>query len=123
MTRAADFDNGYDAFSLDNLRSTSRIEPGRDQHKMVAHGATWQQPLGSLELEAQLNHVSSELLYGYDEDWAYPEIHPLATHPPMNMPEIETAAVLHCRYHPLGKQIATPYSGRAVFTLPTKVWR
>ena len=78
VTRAADFDNGYDAFSLDNLRSTLSDEPGRDQHKMVAHGATWQQPLGSLELEAQLSHVSSELLYGYDEDWAYPEIHPFS---------------------------------------------
>ncbi len=78
VTRAADFDNGYDAFSLDNLRTTLSDEPGRDQHKMVAHGATWQQPLGSLELEAQLSHVSSELLYGYDEDWAYPEIHPFS---------------------------------------------
>ncbi|NDG93405.1 MAG: TonB-dependent receptor, partial [Gammaproteobacteria bacterium] len=78
VTRAADFDNGYDAFSLDNLRTTLSDEPGHDQHKMVAHGATWQQPLGSLELEAQLSHVSSELLYGYDEDWAYPEIHPFS---------------------------------------------
>ena len=78
VTRAADYDNGYDAFSLDNLRTTLSDEPGRDQHKMVAHGATWQQPLGSIELEAQLSHVSSELLYGYDEDWAYPEIHPFS---------------------------------------------
>ena len=78
VTRAANFDNGYDAFSLDNLRSTLSDEPGRDQHKMVAHGATWQQPLMSLELKVQLSHASSELLYGYDEDWAYPEIHPFS---------------------------------------------
>ena len=94
----------------------------RDQHKMVAHGATWQQPLTSLELKVQLSHVSSELLYGYDEDWAYPRFTHLATRPPMNMPEIETAA-LRCRFHPLRKPTATPYLGQAVFILRTKMLR
>ena len=118
VTRAANFDNGYDAFSLDNLRSTLSDEPGRDQHKMVAHGATWQQPLASLELKVQLSHVSSELLYSYDEDWAYPGIHPFSYSSTDEYARDRDRSSLLCC--PLREPTATPCLGRAVFICEAK---
>ena len=76
VTRFSDFDNGYDAFSLDNTRQTLSDEPGRDAHRMVAHGVTWHQTLGAHQLEMHIDRVRSDLSYGYDEDWAFPDIHP-----------------------------------------------
>ena len=54
--------------------------------------------------EAQLSHVSSELLYATTRIGPTQRFTPSATHPPMNMPEIGTAAVLHCRFHPSGSK-------------------
>lgn len=76
VTRFNNFNNGYDAFSLDNTRSTLSDEPGRDTHRMVAHGLTWEKPIGSQQLEIHADYVESDLNYSYDEDWAFPEIHP-----------------------------------------------
>ncbi|MEK9869158.1 MAG: TonB-dependent receptor plug domain-containing protein [Gammaproteobacteria bacterium] len=71
-----DIDNGYDAFSLDNTRQTLSDEPGFDAQESTyfALKATRELSAGTLELRA--NHASSDISYGYDEDWSYTGIHP-----------------------------------------------
>lgn len=67
-----DFDNGYDAFSLDNTRTTLSDQPGVDQQQTSALAATLTyQGFNSFTLVTLLSHADSELTYGYDEDWAY----------------------------------------------------
>ncbi|MEL0064469.1 MAG: TonB-dependent receptor [Gammaproteobacteria bacterium] len=71
-----DIDNGYDAFSLDNTRQTLSDEPGFDAQESTyfALKATRELSAGTLELRA--NHASSDIAYGYDEDWSFTGIHP-----------------------------------------------
>ncbi|MGV6807236.1 MAG: TonB-dependent receptor [bacterium] len=73
----ADIDNGYDAFSLDNTRTTLSDEPGNDRQKTVAAAlsADWKVTQGN-SLQVTLSGADSELEYGYDEDWTYVGFHP-----------------------------------------------
>ena len=71
-----DIDNGYDDFSLDNDGKTRSDEPGFDRHETDALGAKWQQNLGFGKLVTIVNHSTSELAYGYDEDWTFVGFHP-----------------------------------------------
>ena len=67
-----DVDNGYDAFSLDNNRTTLSDQPGKDTQQTTAHAlklnidtfdlATW---------ETTLSYAGSDTEYSYDEDWSY----------------------------------------------------
>lgn len=67
-----DFDNGYDAFSLDNTRETLSDQPGVDRQKTSAFSASFNyQGFEAFTLIALVSEVESELAYGYDEDWAY----------------------------------------------------
>ena len=67
-----DFDNGYDAFSLDNNRETLSDQPGIDQQKTSALAAKLTyQGFEKFTLVTLLSHADSDLSYGYDEDWAY----------------------------------------------------
>lgn len=67
-----DFDNGYDAFSLDNNRKTLSDEPGVDQQKTTALAAKFTYTgFDEFTLVTLLSHADSDLTYGYDEDWAY----------------------------------------------------
>lgn len=71
-----DIDNGYDAFSLDNDGITQSDQPGFDRQKTHAFGlkATFDMNWG--QLLAIGSHASSELGYGYDEDWTFVGFHP-----------------------------------------------
>ena len=72
-----DVDNGYDAFSLDNNRTTLSDQPGQDTQKTLANAL--QLHLNSLSfatLEAVLSRAHSKINYGYDEDWSYRDICP-----------------------------------------------
>lgn len=71
-----DIDNGYDAFSLDNDSKTRSDEPGFDRQQTHAFGinANWQQDWG--QIQAIVTHNTSDLEYGYDEDWTYVGFHP-----------------------------------------------
>ena len=70
-----DIDNGYDAFSLDNTRTTLSDQPGHDRLELIANAlkievdtmpwASWQ---------TIVSHVNAQTEYGYDEDWAFREI-------------------------------------------------
>ncbi|PKI16331.1 TonB-dependent receptor [Colwellia sp. 12G3] len=67
-----DFDNGYDAFSLDNNRDTYSDQPGFDQQKTAAFSAKFTyQGFESATVLAIISNSDSDLGYGYDEDWAY----------------------------------------------------
>ena len=71
-----DIDNGYDAFSLDNTRSTLSDEPGEDTQKSTALGLNWRVERAGLDLEAALTWARTETDYSYDVDWSYQGIAP-----------------------------------------------
>ncbi|MEH6609455.1 MAG: TonB-dependent receptor [Halioglobus sp.] len=72
----ADVDNGYDAFSLDNTRSTLSDQPGRDTLESTALSLSWNRATQAVDIEAQLSVASSELEYSYDVDWSFVGIAP-----------------------------------------------
>jgi len=67
----ADIDNGYDAFALDNSRTTHSDEPGRDVQKTDALSLKSTYNLDPMRLISKLSYMQSDLLYSYDEDWSY----------------------------------------------------
>ncbi|WP_286233933.1 TonB-dependent receptor [Thalassotalea sediminis] len=73
----ADFDNGYDAFSLDNNRTTLSDQPGFDQQQTRALSSKFTYSgFDNTEILAIVTHADSDLAYGFDEDWSYADIHP-----------------------------------------------
>ncbi|TWX70148.1 TonB-dependent receptor [Colwellia sp. C1TZA3] len=76
-TFIADFNNGYDAFSLDNTHHTLSDQPGFDRQdtKALATKFTYQ-GFSDFTLETIISYADSALDYGYDEDWAYVGIRP-----------------------------------------------
>lgn len=67
-----DIDNGYDAFTFDNSRTTLSDEPGTDSQKTNAFSlrADWDMS-SRIRLESIVTHSNSDLEYSYDEDWSY----------------------------------------------------
>ena len=71
-----DFDNGYDAFSLDNTRKTLSDKPGFDQQETTAMSAKFTyRKFTAFNIVSIVSHANSDLAYGYDEDWSYEGIH------------------------------------------------
>ncbi len=70
-----DVDNGYDAFSLDGPRHTLSDEPGHDRQESsaISAKAKWTGN-NKVDFIALISHAQSSLEYGYDEDWAHPNI-------------------------------------------------
>ena len=70
-----DVDNGYDAFSLDNTRSTLSDNPGHDRHKATGLSlfSDWRGNT-NFNLVTLLSYGNNKLEYGYDEDWTYTSI-------------------------------------------------
>ncbi|MCB9670201.1 MAG: TonB-dependent receptor [Alphaproteobacteria bacterium] len=68
--------NGYDAFSFDNDRTTIADQPGHDDQITTGMGAeaAWTTPAATLEARTSL--AISDVGYGYDEDWTYEGYHP-----------------------------------------------
>ena len=71
-----DADNGYDAFSLDNVRTTLSDQPGHDRQKTVYGSAKLSLDGSAFDTQAHLGAASSDIAYGYDEDWVYRGFHP-----------------------------------------------
>ncbi|MDA1076517.1 MAG: TonB-dependent receptor [Proteobacteria bacterium] len=68
----ADINNGYDAFSLDKNRNTFSDQPGVDEQQ--TDYASFRAVVAvstAMNLEASIGHASSDIDYGYDEDWSY----------------------------------------------------
>lgn len=71
----ADIDNGYDAFTLDNSRTTLSDEPGHDRQDATGTSLRAATTLSDkVAFEATLAVANSDSEYGYDEDWAYPTL-------------------------------------------------
>ena len=70
-----DADNGYDGFSLDNTRHTLSDTPGHDRHKATAAAveSIWR-GADNFKVVGLLSFADNDLEYGYDEDWAFPDI-------------------------------------------------
>jgi len=67
-----DVDNGYDAFTFDNSRTSHADEPGRDTQKSNAFALKSTYQINSkMHLISKVSHSQSDLEYSYDEDWSY----------------------------------------------------
>jgi len=67
-----DIDNGYDAFTFDNSRTSHADEPGKDTQKTDAFALKSTYQVNSkMHLISALSYSSSDLEYSYDEDWSY----------------------------------------------------
>jgi outer membrane receptor protein involved in Fe transport len=68
----ADIDNSYDAYSLDNNRTTYSDEPGVDTQDTHAFAFTLDSKLNnSVILETEITTSKNDVKYSYDEDWAF----------------------------------------------------
>jgi outer membrane receptor protein involved in Fe transport len=72
-----DVDNGYDAFSLTNTRTTLSDQPGWDRQESIAGSvkAVWSGARG-YSVSSILSFADSDTEYGYDEDWTFDGFHP-----------------------------------------------
>ncbi|WMS85587.1 TonB-dependent receptor [Pleionea litopenaei] len=72
-----DVDNGYDAFSLDNTRTTRSDQPGFDRQATDAMSlSTYFSGLNKVDMQLHVAIADSDLDYGYDEDWTFVGFHP-----------------------------------------------
>jgi iron complex outermembrane receptor protein len=65
----ADFDNGYDAWALDNSRTTLSDEPGRDSQQATGGSARLVTAWGGNTLTTIASHARSDSTNSYDSDW------------------------------------------------------
>ncbi|EWH11685.1 TonB-dependent receptor [Catenovulum agarivorans DS-2] len=72
-----DIDNGYDAFSLNNDRTTLSDQPGFDKQESSSFSSNLAYQLtAGIKLHAIANLVDTDTAYGFDEDWSYVGIAP-----------------------------------------------
>ncbi|MEM7001918.1 MAG: TonB-dependent receptor [Pseudomonadota bacterium] len=72
-----DIDSGYDAFSLDNNRTTLSDEPGSDEQETTYVGLSTRMDTGKTEFQGSLTYADSDISYGYDEDWTFTDFDPI----------------------------------------------
>lgn len=66
-----DVDDGYDAFSLDNTRTTLSDQPGHDRQKSRFVSVDSVRQFQPFDLRLIAGVADSDMDYGYDEDWTY----------------------------------------------------
>ncbi len=66
-----DIDNGYDAFTLDNSRTSHSDQPGKDTQKTDAVALRSTYRFDTMHLVTALSYSDTSSLYSYDEDWSY----------------------------------------------------
>ena len=67
-----DVDNGYDAFTFDNSRTSHADNPGTDAQQTDAFSLKSTYQLNpKMHLETKLSYSKSDLEYSYDEDWSH----------------------------------------------------
>ena len=73
----SDINNGYDAFSLDNGRTTYSDNPGKDiQDTSASSIKLISRANSTFDLELLSSKSDSDVIYAFDEDWAYDGIDP-----------------------------------------------
>lgn len=65
----ANIDNGYDAWSLDNTRTTYSNQPGRDAQLSNGAALRLTESLGVGELRSVTSAADSKITYSFDGDW------------------------------------------------------
>jgi len=69
--------NGYDAFSLDNIRTTLADQPGHDRQETLYGSAGLRLDENpAFTVEAHVGAATSDIEYGYDADWVFVGFHP-----------------------------------------------
>ena len=69
-------DNGYDGFTLDNLRDSITHQPGFDRQRSRAIATELQYQLNdAMHWQLDIAHSDNDIDYGYDEDWTYDGFH------------------------------------------------
>lgn len=68
----ADFDNGYDAFALDNSFRTLTNQPGEDDQNTQAGVLEIKHKFDSFTFISSTSTADSDILYSYDQDWVFP---------------------------------------------------
>ena len=72
-----DIDNGYDAFSLSNTRTTYSDNPGVDAQESHSFSLDLKSKLtDAVNIEALLATTKANVEYSYDEDWSFEGIEP-----------------------------------------------
>ncbi|WP_439105951.1 TonB-dependent receptor [Congregibacter sp.] len=71
-----DIDNGYDAFSLDNTRTTLSDMPGNDRQQSDALGIHYSFSGSRFLTEIMASAATTDTDYSYDEDWSFVGIAP-----------------------------------------------
>lgn len=72
-----DIDNGYDAFSLDENRTTMSDQPGHDRQKSTAFAVNSQwEKSQAISINTILTTNRTDAEYGYDEDWTGSDLQP-----------------------------------------------
>lgn len=76
-TAFIDIDNGYDAFSLDNTRTTLSDAPGQDsQNSKLGTAKLTFSNIPAFNIESTVAFANNAIAYSYDEDWTYIDFHP-----------------------------------------------
>jgi outer membrane receptor protein involved in Fe transport len=66
----ADLDNGYDAFALDNSRTTRSDRPGRDAQRSRGVSAVLEGEVGAIwSWRSVTSLTDSDIVYSFDGDW------------------------------------------------------
>jgi outer membrane receptor protein involved in Fe transport len=69
-----DLDNGYDAFAIDNSRTTLANDPGQDSQRATGGSVRWDQSLGADRTFTLIaSGVESDSVHAYDGDWGNPD--------------------------------------------------
>lgn len=72
-------DNGYDAFSLNNNRTTLSDQPGQDRQQINAFSVKADyRGLALMDSTTLITALLADTDYNYDEDWSFKAIHPEA---------------------------------------------
>ncbi|MEM6582273.1 MAG: TonB-dependent receptor [Pseudomonadota bacterium] len=71
-----DMDNGYDAFSLDNNRTTRSDEPGKDTQESLGVTVHSYSEFQRFDLQTAFAYADSDILYSFDLDWTFDGFHP-----------------------------------------------
>jgi len=73
-----DIDNGFDALSLDNNRTTYSDQPGQDKQETAYIAVNLSADLSErVAFAGSVSHADSEIDYGYDEDWTFDGFDPI----------------------------------------------
>ncbi|HFQ62412.1 MAG TPA: TonB-dependent receptor [Epsilonproteobacteria bacterium] len=67
----ANVDNGYDAFTFDNSRTSHADQAGKDTQRTNAFALKSTYDFDTMKLISTLSHSKSNMTYSYDEDWSY----------------------------------------------------